>query len=1523
MNNIKYKLSLILGVAFIMLQSNQIKAQACDTILADFSSNAPRCTGADVDFVFTQNVYGTVTYDWNFGSGATPATSTALNPTGIVYSSAGLKLVTLTINHPGLSCTDIKTSGINIIEMPAPVFTDNGPQCEEAAVNFTYTGTSNPSWLYSWDFGTGSNPSVSSAQNPAGVLYTGPGTKSVTVTVSNGQCAANATQNVTIQNKPDANFTAVANSCTNDSVNFTNLGTTGVTYAWDFGTGASPATSTGENPQDVFYSSSGSKTIQQIVTQGSCADTTSMAINVTETPAPAFTTNAPQCEGADVNFTYSGSSGTGWTYAWDFGSGSSPSVSTAADPQGITYTGSGTKSVSLTVTNASCSEIITQNITINQTPTSGFSNSSPACTIDSVNFSNTGNTGITYAWDFGSGASPATSTSENPLGIMYATPGIKTVRQIATIATCRDTTFNNVSVTETPVPNYTHNAPQCEGAVVNFTYTGTSGSGWTYLWDFGTGSNPSLSAGQNPTGVNYTGSGGKTVTLTVTNQLCSETFTGALTINATPTAGFSSNAPGCTTDSINFLNGGTTGQTYAWDFGSGASPATSTSENPIGIIYSTSGIKTIQQIITQGTCVDTSTTSINLTEMPAPTFTHTAPQCEGAQVDYTYTGTTGTGWTYLWDFGTGASPSLSTAQNPLGVEYTGSGTKTVTLTVTNQLCSETVSQSITINPTPTAGFGNNAPGCTTDSINFLNGGTTGQTYAWDFGAGASPATSTDESPIGIIYNTPGVKTVQQIITQGTCTDTAWSSISLTEMPAPAISHNAPQCEGAAVNFAHSGTTGTGWTYLWDFGNGANPSLSTATNPNGIEYTGSGIKTVTLTVSNQLCAETITTTFVIAGTPTSGFSSNAPGCTGDSINFVNSGTSGMVYSWDFGSGASPATSTAESPQGIIYSSPGIKIVKQIITQGSCLDSTISYLNLTETPTPDFTHNGPKCEGENVNFTYGSSTGTGWTYSWDFGSGANPPISSAQNPPAITYTGSGSKTITVSVENSGCVASFDSVLTVNFLPTASISSNAPGCSGDTVLFSNSGTTGVGGTSYLWDFGSATPTSSTMENPGGVVFAIHGVKTVVFSVTVGMCSDTAVENINIDETPSISILSNAPVCAREAVSFVNQGSNGTKWNFIWDFGAGANPSLSTSETPSGIKYNKGGQKKVSLSISDAKCSNNDTVLISIRSLPISNAGEDVTICADRCIQLGDTATIGYTYSWFPSSTLDSDSNSNPMACPRASVNSYTVTTTDTSGCISSDTVVVTMLQSAIAKAGSDVNACFGDSLQIGAALIEGQTYQWIPSVGLSNDTVPSPMAKPDSTTIYTLLVSYKGCDSIADKIVFTVHDDPVVSAGADVTIAVGEKTQLIATGAIMYEWSPPDGLSNPGIARPVASPLETTTYVVLFTDVNSCQSEDSVTVSIVETDIWTPDAFTPNGDGKNDFFYIRANGASTFEFRVFNRNGELIFRTTDPNQGWDGTRQGTGQKMPTGAYVFSAKGRLSDSDTFDQSGMINLIR
>lgn len=1157
-----------------------------------------------------------------------------------------------------------------------------------------------------------------------------------------------------------------------------------------------------------------------------------------------------------------------------------------------------------------------------------FSHSGPKCEGEAVDFVNTGSSGpgLVYAWSFGAGATPGNSAMENPTGVVYGSPGLKSVTLTITDPNlgCVASATKGVTINDEPTVSFTSNAPICEDADANFTNTGSSGVAWTYSWDFGAGASPPGSSAENPTGVSYTTPGTKTITFTISDANCSATQVSSITVNPTPVADFSSTAPQCTGSDVDFTNTGSAGS-YVWSFGAGATPPTSTMMNPSGVVYSTAGTKTVQLITTAGSCSDTSTQTISINLTPTVSFTSTAPQCAEAPVDFTNTGTSGLGWNFDWDFGANASPAIASSENPTGVSYNDDGSKTVTLTISDANCASTTTSTITINAKPVADFASTAPQCTGDAVDFTNTGSAG-TYAWDFGSGATPATAATANPAGVAYSTEGTKTVTLITTIGTCTDTSIQTLNINLTPAVSFTSTAPQCAEAPVDFTNTGATGGTWNYDWDFGADALPGGATAENPVGVIYNGGGSKTVTLTISDANCSAATTNTITVNEKPVADFSTDAPKCTGDTVAFLNTGTTGATYTWDLGSGATPATSTDESPSGVIYFTQGTKTITLITTLGLCSDTSVQTINIGLTPTVGFTSTAPQCAEASVDFTNTGTNGLGWSFAWDLGDDAQPATSTAENPAGVRYTQGGDQVVTLVISNANCAATAIDTITIEEKPVASFAVDAPQCTGDTVAFTNTGTTGA---TYEWDLGAdATPATSTDENPSGVIYSTAGTKVVTLITTLGSCTDTTVQTFTIHLTPAVSFTSTAPQCAGVEVDFTNTGDTGPNWSYFWDLGAGAVPEIATAENPEDVVYEFGGTKTVTLTISDNFCTNTDSATINIDALPVADAGADTTICANRCTEIGSAAIAGNTYAWFPTATLSDGSIANPVSCPTAAINEYFVTVTGSNGCVKVDSITVTMLPPVVADAGIDVEICFGDSVQIGAALVEGQTYTWAPADGLSDATLPSPIAQPDTTTLYTISASFEGCEVVTDEVLVTVNPLPPARATDDLgrdslAIARGDVVQLIGTGGVQYVWTPETWLNNPGIFNPLATPDSSIVYTVTVTDLNFCVNSDSVIITVLEPAIFIPSAFTPNNDGHNDVFYVRNIGLTKFEFQVFDRLGNLIFRTTDSGTGWDGINGSSSKRMPEGAYVYFVKGELSDGVQFTERGIVNLIR
>ena len=153
----------------------------------------------------------------------------------------------------------------------------------------------------------------------------------------------------------------------------------------------------------------------------------------------------------------------------------------------------------------------------------------------------------------------------------------------------------------------------------------------------------------------------------------------------------------------------------------------------------------------------------------------------------------------------------------------------------------------------------------------------------------------------------------------------------------------------------------------------------------------------------------------------------------------------------------------------------------------------------------------------------------------------------------------------------------------------------------------------------------------------------------------------------------------------------------------------------------------------------------------------------------------------------------------------------------------------------------------------------------------------------------------------------------------------SKLEASGGVRYLWSPAYGLSNQNIPNPIASPRESTNYRVTTWGTNGCKNETTIDVKVhIDPEKLTypvPNTFSPNKDGLNDCFNVRHWGpVLDFKMTIFNRWGEIVFQTSNPNDCWNGTKNGIEQ--PTGVFVYQidASGACG---VVSKKGFVTLVR
>ena len=553
----------------------------------------------------------------------------------------------------------------------------------------------------------------------------------------------------------------------------------------------------------------------------------------------------------------------------------------------------------------------------------------------------------------------------------------------------------------------------------------------------------------------------------------------------------------------------------------------------------------------------------------------------------------------------------------------------------------------------------------------------------------------------------------------------------------------------------------------------------------------------------------------------------------------------------------------------------------------------------------------CVALTVIFTNTSINTTSWD--WNFGDGNTSIVKN----PVHTYTAAGTYSVSLIAHNSTTSDTSIQINYVNVYPNA-VAAFAPSadtvCIGQNITFTNGSTNA---SSYTWNFGDGTSTSSA-TNPSHS-YTASGTYTInLIAVNSNGCNDTIAMPITVLTLQTISSFTANPTgCLPLTVNFTNTSTGAT--NYSWNFGNGQ---TSTAANPS-TTYTATGTYTVTLisSTSNSFCSSSDTTsfVITVGSGPTVATISTQTSCT---LNTG-TATANpsggnspYTFIW--------NNGQTSQTATGLSAGNYSVVVTDAGGCSATQTVSVTQLNGITATTSSTPNLCGNNTGTAAAAVIGGNSpysYIW------NNGQTTASLSNLSSGNYSVTITDANGCTTIQTVSISAVNASQV-SAGSDITIVLGNNTQLNASGGNTYSWSPSTGLSCTNCQSPVASPNSTTTYTVISTDANGCTDVATVTVYVEIPcnmnllNAVLPTAFSPNDDGENDQLCAQNNTCiESFTIQIYSRWGEKVFESVSLSECWDGNFRGEKMNTAVFAYIFDA--RLSNGDTFRKKGNITLIR
>lgn len=462
---------------------------------------------------------------------------------------------------------------------------------------------------------------------------------------------------------------------------------------------------------------------------------------------------------------------------------------------------------------------------------------------------------------------------------------------------------------------------------------------------------------------------------------------------------------------------------------------------------------------------------------------------------------------------------------------------------------------------------------------------------------------------------------------------------------------------------------------------------------------------------------------------------------------------------------------------------------------CGSSTSPPVQVTvnQSPVADAGQNTSVCTGGCTNLT-GSG---GVTYTWQPGNLSGSTVNVC--PP-------GNTTYTLYITDANGCSDSDVVAVSISNPSVTASPSVSICNGNSTILVASGPAGQ---TYSW-LPSSTLTGANTANPTATPTA-----TTTYTVTsTNAYGCTAVDSVVVQVTSA------PPIVASNDTSLCNGGS----------------ATLSVTGSASQYTWSPGNQSGSSITVSPAvtttyvvtgntnNCISNDTVIVTVAPPFQVYAGPDFDVCAGTQVTL-NVGTSGGTYSWTPASSIIGPSNTQSIIAAPAGNTSYTVNVTDANGCISADTINVTVNQPPTINASTaDNTICVGQIASVTAS--GGSSYVWTPNVGVSNPTQATTNVMPTNTTTYMVTgTDANGCSN-TDTITIFVNPQPSAVMGSLASECGDTTGQIVFQGALTgtepFTWT----MNNQPVTMPVTG-LAPGTYTVTMTDQNGCTNLTAVTV------------------------------------------------------------------------------------------------
>ena len=866
-------------------------------------------------------------------------------------------------------------------------------------------------------------------------------------------------------------------------------------------------------------------------------------------------------------------------------------------------------------------------------------------------------------------------------------------------------------------------------------------------------------------------------------------------------------------------------------------------------------------------CSSSATKQVKKKDIPVLTYATNSPVCLGEIATITVLGANN----YVWD---DANKSTGNSLNTVPQNDTS-----YTVTGSMDGCEATKTISIQVLPLPQIDIDGEVEVCVNEPIKLTASGA--KSYVWSNGLQSETLSATPLS--SMTYTVVGTD-------DNGCKNTASHDVTINPLPDFRITGDKAVCKGSEANLSGESNTDKTYTYVWEW------------TEDGTDLTQTG-ESITANISNSTsfkitatddknCSSDQYMTVVSKEFPVISFAAPKTVCQNEGLSITAFGAN--EYKWDIGSTTNQMSDNPKEVGVVTYSVTGT-------TDGCVSDASIS-VEVLQRPQVLIDGITEICNGESVTLTASGAK----TYEWN--NGFNEPT--VKQYPSINtkYTVRGTNEFM-------CTDTATIYITVHQKPVFDIISENEVCAEQNLTMMASGNAKT----YYWGYGDKNYDDNTTFNNDKIEVPIERpIYIFVKGVDENNCYSEKFKQIKTILPPNIFYIGETEVCLGQDVTLMGQGGDAYIWNVNGKSHAGARLVFTPTEnTP------------ITLTGTLGMCTS--TVPINI----ITKAVPDLKIEGDSSICKGETATLNafgaVRYTW---STKDTTSR---ITKNLKTSNKFYVTGIGYNGCESrtSFTVNVKPLPNVVIHKDY-MKGCPAVGTTVKMSVTGADSYVWHSAPrdgeieGILANHIEARLDEP--TDIYVVGTDKNGCSMETH---YMVTPEVTGETKFEVTPQIFEEDNPIIT---MKGYYPDEGSSwswNPGNDDIVTGKDVIYKYPVVdkdsflvevsAIDKDGCEYTGETYV-YVWRDFWAPNAFTPNGDEKNDVFrFLGTEFITSFSYIIYNRQGTIVFEGDSKDDVWDGTNK-HGEKCPQGVYGYVAKFKSDYKGLHkkgEKKGMVTLIR